>query len=139
MAGYSIIYVIGGQGGFEGADGVNPIQLMILVGDGNRRWLEPRYFDDSLKPIGKLRTLVPEAPDHPDYLLDACIGFLPQAFEDCPSFKDVELKVGKADFLDFTDIPKETFLAWNKLREEARSIFMNINIWRAELVPYNKF
>ena len=32
-------------------DGINPISLQILVGQSDRFWLEPRYFDDTLKPI----------------------------------------------------------------------------------------
>ena len=45
MAGYSKIYCIGGEGGFLGSDGMNPIDFQILVGDGNRQWLEARYFN----------------------------------------------------------------------------------------------
>ena len=39
MAGYCTIYCIGGLGGFEGADGINPIQMQIWVGISNRLWL----------------------------------------------------------------------------------------------------
>ena len=28
-----------------GADGVNPIEFLVLVGDADRQWLEPQYFD----------------------------------------------------------------------------------------------
>ena len=59
VAGYSKLYVIGDPGGFQGADGVNPIQFLVLIGDGNRQWLEPHYFDASIKPIGKLARIVP--------------------------------------------------------------------------------
>lgn len=45
MAGYSKIYCIGGEGGFLGADGMNPIDFQILVGDADRQWLEVRYFN----------------------------------------------------------------------------------------------
>ena len=41
MSGYSRFYVFGGQGGYLGADGVNPIALMILIGDGNRQSRAP--------------------------------------------------------------------------------------------------
>ena len=37
MSGYSKIYCIGGEGGFLGSDGMNPIDFQILVGDGNRQ------------------------------------------------------------------------------------------------------
>lgn len=48
MAGYSKLYVVGGLGGFMGADGVNPIDFLVLVGDADRQWFEPHYFDRSL-------------------------------------------------------------------------------------------
>lgn len=65
MAGFSKIYCLGGLGGFMGADGINPIGGQILIGDADRQWLEPRYFDKKLKPIGKINIIVPESPnDH---------------------------------------------------------------------------
>jgi len=90
VAGYSKFYVIGGQGGFMGADGVNPIEFLVLVGDAGRQWLEPHYFDRSIKPIGRLRAIVPAGPDQPDSLLDACIAFCPRHFRECPSLGEVE-------------------------------------------------
>lgn len=45
MAGFSKIYCVGGLGGFQGADGVNPILFQILVGDASRQWLQVHYFD----------------------------------------------------------------------------------------------
>ena len=66
MAGYSKLYVVGGLGGFMGADGVNPIEFLVLVGDADHQWLEPHYFDRSITPIGGLRVIVPSEPDHKD-------------------------------------------------------------------------
>ena len=57
MAGYSKLYVVGGLGGFNGYDGVNPIEFLVLVGDADRQWLEPHYFDGSIVPIGRLRVI----------------------------------------------------------------------------------
>jgi len=135
MAGYSKLYVVGGIGGYLGADGVNPIEFMILIGDADRQWLEPHYFDRSIKPIGRLRTIVPGAPNHPDSLIDACLAFCPRYFNTCPSFAEVALALRDAERLDFharhQDIPE----AWAKLREEARPMFSRMNIWRADLVP----
>ena len=51
MAGFDRIYVFGGLGGFQGADGVNPIAMQIWIGWGDRKWLEAHYFVDDLKPI----------------------------------------------------------------------------------------
>ena len=51
MAGFFRLYVVGGLGGFMGADGVNPIEFMILAGHSSRQWLEPHYFNASPREI----------------------------------------------------------------------------------------
>jgi len=135
MAGYSKLYVIGGQGGFMGADGVNPIEFVVLVGDADRQWLEPYYFDRSIKPIGKLRVVVPAAPDPPDSLLDACIAFCPRHFRECPSLGEVESALRDAERLDFHARPQDIPTAWARLRDEARPLFADMSIWQADLVP----
>ena len=135
MAGYSKLYVIGGQGGYMGADGVNPIEFLVLVGDADRQWLEPHYFDRSIKPIGRLRVIVPAGPDEPDSLLDACIAFCPRRFRECASFGEVESALRGAERLDFDAHPQDIPTAWAKLREEARPLFAEMGIWRADLVP----
>jgi len=135
MAGFSRIYVIGGRGGFEGADGVNPVLLQVLLGHADRQWLEPHYFDPSIRPLGRLSTIVPEKPDAPDALLDACVAFFPRHFARCPTLPEVELALADCERLDFNagshSIPK----AWSRLREEARPMFRELNIWQADLVP----
>jgi hypothetical protein len=138
MAGYSKIFVVGGQGGFKGADGVNPIEFLVLVGNADRQWLEPHYFDQSIKPIGKLRVIVPAGPDHPDSLLDACIAYYPQHFRPCPSLAEVELEIGGAERLDFHACPEEIPAAWARLREEGRQLFEELNVWQANLIPIER-
>lgn len=135
MAGYSKLYVAGGLGGFMGVDGVNPIKFLIFVGDADRQWLTPHYLDRSIKPIGKLRVIVPSGPDHPDALLDACIAFFPRHFKSCPSLAKVESAIGNADRLDFDSHPQEIPEAWSRLREEAKPLLAAINIWQADLEP----
>lgn len=136
MAGYSKIYLIGGLGGFEGADGINPIYFEILVGDASRQWIEVIYFDKKIKPIGNIKKIIPEEPNSKDTLLDACISFYPEHFKNCPSMKLVEEKLSNYSSLDFNleknKIPNE----WFKLREEARPQFKKLNIFVAEIVPY---
>ena len=73
MAGYSTIYCIGGEGGFQGADGMNPIHFQILQGEGNRRWLEPHYFDNTITPIGKIKKIIPESSELKDAIIDASV------------------------------------------------------------------
>lgn len=135
MAGYSKLYVVGGLGGFKGADGVNPIEFLVLVGDADRQWLEPHYFDGSIVPIGRLRVIVPAEPDHPDALLDACIAFCPRYFKSCPSLAKVEPALRDAERLDFDAHAGAIPEAWASLREEARPLLAAMNVWRADLVP----
>jgi hypothetical protein len=134
MAGYSRFYVVGGLGGFMGADGVNPIEFLVLVGNADRQWLEPHYFDRTIKPIGKLRVIVPAKPDHPDALLDACIAFCPRYFKSCPSLEKVEAALRDAERLDFNANRQAIPEAWFNLREEARPLLATMNIWQADLV-----
>jgi hypothetical protein len=76
---------------------------------------------------------VPEGPDDPNALLDACLAFYPTAFAQCPSMKQVKSKLAKAERLDFdlgkNKIPRE----WDQLRSEARGPFSELNIFEAEL------
>lgn len=97
---------IGNFGGSMEIDGLNPISLQILVKHGNRMWLEPHYFDKTLKPIGNIKTIVPEKPDDPNSLIDACLAFAPKYFQECPSLEEVKQSLKGAEFLDF-DIGKE--------------------------------
>ena len=138
MAGYSKLYVVGGLGGFMGADGVNPIEFLVLVGGADRQWLEPHYFDRSIRPIGRVRVIVPAGSDHSDSLLDACIAFCPRYFRSCPSLAEVESALQEADRLDFDAHPQEIPAAWASLRKEARPLFAAMNIWRADLVPIER-
>jgi len=133
MAGYSRLYCIGGLGGFAGADGINPIALQIWVGDADRQWFEAHYFDNDIRPIGKIKTIVPEGPDHPNALLDACLAFYPRAFAQCASMAAVQSKLARAESLDFdmgkSEIPQE----WHQLRSEALGPFRGLHIFEAEL------
>lgn len=87
MVGYSRLYGVGSLGGFMGVYGVTPIEFLVLVGNANRQWLEPHYFDRTINPIRKLRVTVPAKPDHPDALLDAGIAFSPRYFTSCSSLR----------------------------------------------------
>jgi hypothetical protein len=131
MAGYTKTYVVGGEGGFMGADGINPLQFFILVGDGNRQWLEVHYVEEGIRPIGRIKKIIPEGPDHPNALIDACIAFYPALFKSCPSLPLIEKKLANEKMLDFhareQDIPEE----WSELREEARPLFTKLNLWKA--------
>ncbi len=130
MAGFSRIYCVGGDGGYEGADGIHPMHLQIWQGEGNRQWLEAHWFEAPPQPLGQIRRVVPVGPDHQDALLDACIAFLPDHFAGCPSLERVRAEVGSAELLD---LDGGGSAAWRELREEARQAFHSVPIWEAEL------
>ena len=129
MAGYSKIYCIGE----DGFDGINPIYFQVWQGEGNRQWLEVHYFKEGLKPLGNIKSFVPQGPDMPDNLLDACIVFFPERFKKCPSFPVIEKKLAGGKGLDF-DLYPGFPKGWEKLREEARTYYKDITIYEATLV-----
>lgn len=131
MAGYSALYVVGEPGGYMGSDGVNPIHLLLLVGESDRQWVEPHYFDDAIVRLADVRAVVPARPDHPDLLLDSLIAFWPARFSSCPSFVAASAAVVGISRLDLSSPPA----AWSALREEARALFGELHIWSAELRP----
>jgi hypothetical protein len=133
MAGYSRLYVIGEPGGFEGADGVNPIDFLILVGEGHRQWLEPHYFNKLIKPLGRLQTIVPSTPDDPDSLIDACVAFHPNYFRRCTLLSKVQAELADTDRLDFDAGSQAIPAAWKDLREQARPYFLQMHVWQASL------
>lgn len=134
MAGIFKMYVVGGSGGYMGSDGVNPVEFMILVGIGSRMWMEPSYHNRALAPLGKVRTIIPERPDSPDAVLDACLAFAPEYFAACPSLAKVRSEIGDAEQLDFDGGTERVAPSWRALRDEARAEFARIGVWEAELV-----
>lgn len=116
-----------------GADGINPILFQILVGDADRQWLEAHYFDKSIKPLGRIKVIVPARPDDENALLDACLAFYPQHFAECPSLTKIEQEVRDLTRLDFhlgvDKIPED----WETLRQEAKPFLRSLNIFEADL------
>lgn len=133
MAGFNSMFVLGTPGGFMGADGANSIGMLILVGDGNRQWLEPRYFDESLAEGAQVKKIIPCGGCDPNALLDALIAFAPSLFVDCPSYAEVMQGLEGVDRIEFDsrEIPK----GWVELRDEARSIAAGLSLWEAQLKP----
>lgn len=128
MAGFSKVFFIGGAG----PDGLSRPFVQLMQGDGGRQWLEPIYDDDTMKPMGQIKALVPPGPDHPLALLDAAIAFLPRLFEHCPSFGTVSAQVEGVTLLDFhlgRSVPAE----WSQLRDQALPTFRQLNVFQADL------
>lgn len=136
MAGFSQMFLIGGQGGFGGADGINPIYLQIWVGDANRQWLEAHYCDRSIRPMGKVKRFVPRRPNDPVNIMDACLLFFPQHFSKCSLVPVVAEKMKDIEFVDF-DLEDNVPIEWPWLRYEARPFFEDLGIFVANLVPYS--
>ena len=136
MAGYSEMYVLGGQGGFMGADGVNPIEMLVLVGNADRMWLEPHYFDPALGEGSGVRAGRPQRPQgpkyaggHPDCLRSVAIHLMPRV-----RFR--RRGVSKPwDRIDFDQSPESIPAGWEQLREQARPIADALNIWFAAFEP----
>ena len=132
MAGFSKSFILGGEGGFMGADGANPISLFILVGDADRQWLQPVYVNKNIKPMGRVGVIIHPGPDDPRMLLDACLAFAPELFLECPSLTPLMVKLKgykRLDFdLDEPDIAEE----WDRLRQEARPIFQRFSLWECD-------
>lgn len=114
---------------------MNKILLQIWVGDADRQWLDVHYIDKSIKPLGAMKVIVPEGPDHPNALLDACIAFFPQHFGKCPSMGTVSAQMTGVTHLDFDSgrdkVPKE----WWQLRREAWPLMKELCIFEAVLNP----
>ncbi len=118
MAGYSCIFAVGSEGGFQGADGIIP-DVLIMVGEGNRRWLEPVYlkvgsrkkkdmlFDE------RVTVHIPDGPDDKNMLIDAMMLFCADYFKDCPTFNTVKRLWFEGKIRIFKSAK------WAKLREEA--------------------
>ena len=135
MAGFSRVYFIGGNGGFMGADGVNPLVLEILEGHSDRQWFEAVYVATDVAPLGSVRLVVPRGPEDPDALLDACLAFFPSHFESCPAMPLVQSEIGSVQRLDFDSPNGRIPASWAALREQGRALYHALNIWVADLRP----
>ena len=135
MAGISEVYAIGGQGGFLGGDGVNPVEVLILVGHSDRMWFEPRYFDRDIWPIGRIQVTIPAGPEDPNALIDACLAFYPDYFSTCEALWIVQRELADWHRLDFDADAKNIPPEWDELRDQARPLFEQMHIWHGKLAP----
>jgi len=100
--------------------------LKIFLDGSDRMWLKAKYFDISIKPIGKIKILIPNGPFDPDMILEALLVFAPVIFESCPTIKIIKDKLKDKQKLQLDGsevIPTE----WNILLQEAK-MFFNKNI-----------
>ena len=127
----SKIYCIGAEGGFMGSDGLREIHLQILVTDSDRQALVAYHLDRRIRPMGRVKVIIPAGPDHLDALIDACLTFFPEYFESCPSLVQVAEGLANATRIDFHLDGEPT--GWAQLREEARPLFKEMIIYEAVL------
>lgn len=106
--------------------------VAILVGHGNRPWMEVRGSNGPPRPIGGITRIVPRSTDYDAALIDALIALWPDHFRSCPSLGVFEGKLRKVEMLEFDlgvdEIPTE----WEALREEARPRYNALAILRVE-------
>ena len=82
---YSRVYLIGENMHSQNSSSpfnLNP-GLMILEQYGNRISHRVFYLNEQIKPIGKIKIVVPEGPDSPSILMDSAIAFYPEWFKEC--------------------------------------------------------
>ena len=133
MAGFNKIYMVGGSGGFLGADGINPIAFQILIGNSSREWLEPKYFDKKFNSISGITHIVPFNPTDDENIIDGIIIF-PQLFEE----KCSTIKKGTCLFFDKLgktriDMSEDQPDFWNDLIIQAKPTFKNLKLYKANI------
>ena len=133
MSGYTRIYCIGGRRGGEKTPGIHPLLMEILVGEGDYQWWEPRYMDETIEPLGNIRVLIPEKPDHQNALIDACIAFFPDYFRECPLLGAMGKQLKDSPTLDFRNQWAAVPEHWPYLRNQARTAFGELHIFEADL------
>jgi len=129
---YVKILLVGKKAGTEKTSGINSIDVAILIGEGNREWLEAMRAASKrpVKPVWKIDVIIPDPVNYSNCIIDACMAFAPHLFKECPELDNVAKQIGNASRIDFTEedqIPK----SWNKLREQARPIFEKMSIFEA--------
>ena len=91
----------------------------ILQGEGGRQWLQCINITLAPKPSrSRIWKIVPSSPNDKNALLDACLAFAPEFFESCESLNEVKSNLPDTDMLE-----EKRPEGWEKLREEARTIF----------------
>ena len=122
---YSRVFLVGEpiDNEFFGSD-ISP-KFMILQQEGNRVSLQVFFLDDKIRPISKIRIVVPDSPESPYALLDASIAFYPQFFKDCAYLMNVKEQLKNTTFLELDlNMPE----GWKNLRKEAFSYFKKLRI-----------
>ena len=127
----SKIYCIGVEGGFMGSDGLRTICLQIPVTESDRHALVAYHLDKRIRPMGRVKVIIPTSSDHRDALIDAFLAFYPEYFESCPSLAQVAEGLANARRIDFHLDGEPT--GWAQLREEARPLFKKMIIYEASL------
>tara|TARA_B100001559_G_C16465782_1_gene606450 strand:+ start:410 stop:781 length:372 start_codon:yes stop_codon:yes gene_type:complete len=117
--------------------------MEVLVGDGNRQWLEPRYHT-KFKPIANISKIVPEEPYQNKNLLLAAIIFSPIRFRACRSLKELIHLLDSNIQNSFLDVDRSREKYWYRsgvlqdVMSQAEPIYNQLNIFEANLKPLRR-
>ncbi len=143
MTGFTKIYCFGNNRSIFSDDGINQINMEVLVGDGNRQWLEPRYYT-KFKPIANISKIVPEEPYQNKNLLLAAIIFSPIRFRACRSLKELIHLLDSNIQNSFLDVDRSREKYWYRsgvlqdVMSQAEPIYNQLNIFEANLKPLRR-
>ena len=128
MAGFNQIIIVGMPGGFQGTDGVNRIDLLMLIGNSGRQWIELLENRFSNNPISNVKRIVPSAPDQKNSILDAIVLFCPELFSENILYTDFVNQLNDIEFIDFEadkNVPKD----WETYRSSFIPIVKELDIY----------
>ena len=152
MAGFERAFILGRSlGGYMGGDGLNPVDFIILEGDGNRPWFEIVYHNHRDVALGKIRSIVPEQHDPINLssivlsnIADASIIFCPSLFNHCPSMPNLkDILSSVSGTLDFNIQGEQSYLTdarklINSIKSEGRQILNGLYVSNACFNPPEK-
>jgi thiol-disulfide isomerase/thioredoxin len=129
---FSKAYIVGPAKEDDFFGEIHESKFLILQGEGGRQWLQSFYLDNSIAPMGNIKTVVPVGPSDKYLLLDSTLAFFHSWFASCKSMDEVISSLGKTDFLDINlNMPTR----WQSLRNEAKDRFKELRILEAEFKP----
>lgn len=124
MSHYSRFYIIGlkNESSFWGNE--PEVKLILFQGEGDSQWMEAHFPGGGDHDCGISR-LVPEYPEDPSIILDSCMAFLPEVFEEIPDHALLTKITGSGSYMNLsTDKPGD----WDMLRDECLEYMGRIDI-----------
>lgn len=126
-------YIVGSQDSSP-KNIINKAKLLIMLRHSDRMWLEPMYYDATVRAESKVNVIIPKGPNDPNLLLDALIGFSPALFSMCDGYEEIVDFLSKTSRLDFDVNSAEILSTWASFRERAKLKSEDLNIWQSTKV-----